>query len=225
MTFRIDFEWAIDEAGYDRIAGGPADPGDEKSLIGDVFSIVKGSPIRPDRIVPRGGNLKSDRPFERVPGLFRLFSKLATTSEGLLDFVARFGPMTPDGNRECGEDALIGIAASQAMSKLLDDYAENPSSCFTAFGAHGLAWSRIDVALAFNPETGRAYFKFTPPTLLNALWFELGEFLTSDAQVRACRYCGEWFETGPGTGRRADAAFCSDQHRIAFNSTKRSKRG
>jgi hypothetical protein len=100
MTFRIDFEWAVDEAGYDWIAGGPAEPSDEKSLFGEVLSTFHGKPIRPDRIVRRGGNLKVDRPFERVPGLFRLFSKLATTPEGLLDFVTRFGPMTPEGNRE-----------------------------------------------------------------------------------------------------------------------------
>jgi hypothetical protein len=63
------------------------------------------------------------------------------------------------------------------------------------------------------------------PSLLNALWFEAGEFLTRDAQVRECMYCGGWFETGPGIGRRADAKFCSDEHRIAFNSLKRSQGG
>jgi hypothetical protein len=225
MTFRIDFGWAFDEAGYDWVAGGPEKPCDRKSLIGEVFSVLPGRPIRPDRIVRRGGNLKPDRPFERVSGLFRLFSKRATTREGLLDFVTRFGPMTPDGNREGGEDALIGLAAAQAMSELLDDYAKDPRRCFAAFGERGLGWSRIDVSLAFNPVTGRPCFKFTPLSLLNALWFEVGEFLTTDAQLRECVHCGGWFEAGPGTGRRADAKFCSDDHRIAFNSLKRSQGG
>jgi hypothetical protein len=225
MTFRIDFEWAVDEAGYDWVAGGPTEPTDEKSLIGEVISTLQGKPIRPDRIVRRGGNLKVDRPFERVPGLFRLFSKIATTPEGLLDFVTRFGPMTPEGNREGGEDALIGLSAAQGMSELLDSYSQDQRRCFLQFGEQGLSWSRIDVALAFTPMTGRLQFKFTPPSLVNALSFEMGEFLTRDAQVRECLHCRGWFETGPGTGRRADAKFCSNDHRIAHNSLKRGQGG
>jgi hypothetical protein len=219
MAFKIDFEWQVDEKGYDWVPGGPANPGDEDSVISVVFSALQGTPIRPDRIVRRGGNLKTIRPFEQVPGLFRLFSKLATTPEGLLEFVTRFGPMMPNGNYE-GEDAQIGLTAAQGMAKLLDHYAKDPRSCFLRFGA-GLGWSRIDVYLAFNAATGRPYFKFSPPTLVNALSLELGEFLTRDAQIRECAHCGAWFETGPGTGRRLDAKFCSDQHRIIFNSLKR----
>src|SRR5438874_7946740 len=117
MTFSIDFEWAIDEAGYDWVTGGQAEPGDEESVISVLFSSFQPAPIRPDRVVPRGGNLKRDRPFERVPGLFRLFSKTATNPEGLLDFVTRFGPMIPEGNRPAGEDAVIGLSAAQAMSE------------------------------------------------------------------------------------------------------------
>jgi len=39
---------------------------------------------------------------------------------------------------------------------------------------------------------------------------------------RACAHCGAMFEAGRGAGRRADAKFCSDEHRVAFNSLKRS---
>ena len=218
MTFSIDFEWAVDEAGYDWVAGGPAEPNDEKTVGDVVFSTLQR--VHPGRIVGRGGNLKTYRPFQR-PGLFRLFSKLATTPEGLLEFVTRFGPMLPDGNRQGGEDALTGLNAAQAMAELLEAYVQDPRSCFLQFGEQGHGWSRIDVYLAFNPVTGRAQFKFTPPSMVNALWLELGEFLTRDAQIRECLYCGGWFETGPGTGRRADAKFCRDDHRIAFNSLKR----
>jgi hypothetical protein len=225
MTFSIDFEWAVDETGYDWVEGGPAESLDEESVIAVAVSALHGRPIRPDRIVRRGGNLKTNRPFEQVPGLFRLFSKLATTPEGLLEFVTRFGPMLPHGNRQDGEDSLTGLSAAQTMSELLQDYAQDPRTCFLRFGEQGLGWSRIDVYFAFNPVTGRPQFKFTPPSLLHALWFELGEFLARDAQVRECLHCGGWFETGPGTGRRADAKFCSNDHRIAFNSLKRGQGG
>jgi hypothetical protein len=220
--FEIDFEWAVDQAGYDWVSGGPLDPNEENSLIGQLQSLVAGRPLRPDCIVPRGGKLQTVRPF-RVPGLHRYFAANATTPEGLLRFVSQFGPMTADGNRECGEEALIGICAAETMSKLLADYASSPADCFARFGEGGLAWSRIDVRLAFNPITRRPQYIFTPPTLVNALWLELGQAVTSDAQWRQCVHCGGWFEAGPGTGRRADARFCSDEHRIAFNSQKRSK--
>jgi hypothetical protein len=223
MTFKIDFEWSVDQAGYDWVPGGPAEPGDEESLIGVAFPTRDGRSIRPDRIVRRGGNLKTYQPFEQVPGLFRVFANLAITPEGLLEFVSRYGPMLPNGNWQGGEDAINGLAAAEAMSKLLNEHAEDPRRCFSQFGEQGLNWSGIDVALAFNPVIGRLVFKFAPPSLLNALWFECGEFLTRDAQVRKCRHCGGWFETGPGTGRRADARFCCDDHRVLFNSLKRSQ--
>lgn len=38
---------------------------------------------------------------------------------------------------------------------------------------------------------------------------------------KQCRHCNEWFEAGPGTGRRVDAEFCSDEHRIRFHSLAR----
>ena len=59
--------------------------------------------------------------------------------------------------------------------------------------------------------------------LLDALWLQLGQALTVSAKIRQCEHCGNWFEAGRGTGRRLDAKFCSDEHRIAFNSLKRSK--
>ena len=39
---------------------------------------------------------------------------------------------------------------------------------------------------------------------------------------RQCGYCLNWFEAGVGTGRRADARYCSNEHQILFNSRKRS---
>lgn len=39
---------------------------------------------------------------------------------------------------------------------------------------------------------------------------------------RRCLYCNEIFDVGSGA-RRSDSKFCSDQHRIDFNSEKRGK--
>jgi hypothetical protein len=163
------------------------------------------------------------RPFDKVDGLYRIFAHLGTTAEGLLDFVNRFGPLTDEGNRETGEEVPFAFSAAGAMCEVLSCPMTEQAAYFSRFGDKGLAWSRIDVALAFNPVTGKPQFRLTPPMLVNALWLELGQALSSDASIRNCLHCGGWFEAGPGTGRREDAKFCSDAHRIAFNSRKRGK--
>lgn len=63
--------------------------------------------------------------------------------------------------------------------------------------------------------------RVSPGDFSDALRFQLFQKLTG-ADIRSCEHCGEWFEVGAGTGRRKDAKFCSDQHRILANSAKRS---
>ena len=224
MSFTVDFEWEFDEAGYDFLPGGPADECDEKSVFGEVLSALNGEPIRPPRIVRRGGELRAYRPFERVNGLFLPFSKRATTVEGLLEFVTRYGPMTREGNEASGEDAIIGLSHAEAIADFLKDYSTDPQTSLGRFGEHGLGWSRMDVGLTFSTVTGWPQMKLRPSSLVNALWFEVAAFLTGDAPLRACQHCVEWFLAGPGTNRRLDAIFCSNDHRVAFNSLKRSRR-
>ena len=224
MSFTVDFEWAVDEAGYTWVPEEPADESDEKSAFGEILSALYGKPIRPARIVRRGGKLRPNRPFERVNGLFLPFSKSATTAEGLVEFINRHGPMTREGNEASGEDAIIGIGHAQSISEFLRNYRLDRHSCFATFGEQGLGWSRVDIGLAFNLRTGQPQMKLKPSSLVNALWFEIAASLTGDAPLRACRHCGEWFQTGPGTTRRLDATFCSNDHRVAFNSLKRRRR-
>lgn len=96
---------------------------------------------------------------------------------------------------------------------------------FARFGDKGLSWSRIDVALAFNPINGKPQFRLTQPTLVNALWLELGQALSSDASIRNCLHCGEWFEAGPGTGRREDSKFCPIRTGLRSTAASAAKRG
>src|SRR3954466_13376546 len=212
MSLAVDFEWAVDTAGYAVVPGGPANESDKKSVFGEILSALHGKLIRPARIVRRGGELRPYRPFEPVNGLFLPFSKYARTTQGLLEFTNRYGPMTPEGNEGSGEDAIIGLGHAESISRFLTDYRSNPHMCLGKFGEQGLGWSRIDVGLALNPTTGQPQMKLRPSCLVNALWFELAASLTGDARLRACQHCGEWFETGPGTARRMDAIFCSDDH-------------
>jgi hypothetical protein len=222
--FSIDFEWQRDDAGYDYIPAASGTP--SPSEMSPLYTIISEGllvPGRPARIVRRGGNLAPDRPFDRVNGLYRIFAGLGTTDEGLLDFVNRFGPLTEFGNGDTGEEVLFGRGHAETMRDLLSCSTEERGIYFSRFGEAGTSWSRLDVTLAFNLETGKPQFKFRPPTLVNALWLEFGYALASDASLRICLHCGRWFEAGPGTGRREDAKFCADAHRIAFNSRKRTK--
>jgi hypothetical protein len=224
MILSIDFEWSVDETGYELIPGGPVDgsvdPNEDLSGI-ELLSVIGGKPIREDRIRRRGGNLRIYRPFEGPDRmLFRNFASRAENPSGLLDFVRQFGPLTQEGNRD-GEPTGIGLVAAACMAELLQVHSDNPGNRFSSYARNELYWSRMDVKLARNPMVGRPQFRFVPATFLHALWLELGQFLTSEAQLRSCKQCGVWFPTGPGTRRRADAKFCSDQHRISFNSLKR----
>jgi hypothetical protein len=222
--FNIDFEWQRDDAGYDYVPAAAGTP--SPSEMSPLYAIIsEGLSLagRPARIVRRGGNLVPYRPFDGVNGLYRIFANLGTSDRGLLDFVNRFGPLTKYGNSETGEEVLFGKNHAESMRDLLSCSTEERGTYLSRSGEAGTSWSHLDVALAFNPVTGKPQFSFKPPELCNALWLEFGAALVSDASLRNCLHCGGWFEAGPGTGRREDAKFCCDSHRIAFNSRKRKK--
>jgi len=223
--FAIDFEWWRDDAGYDYVPAAPGKPKpSEMSALYQIIGPLIQSDGRAARIVRRGGKLVPYRPFEKDGGrLYQIFASLGSTAKQLLDFVNRFGPLTEDGNRECGEEVLFAFSAAGAMREVLSRPLKERGAYFARYGDKGLRWSRIDVSLVSNPITSKPQFRLTPPTLINAIWIQLGQALSSDASIRNCLHCGEWFEAGPGARRREDAKFCSDAHRVAFHSRKRSQ--
>jgi hypothetical protein len=78
--------------------------------------------------------------------------------------------------------------------------------------------------IGFDGDQRRGFrHTFTTDSLMNGLWLQLAGDVSGGAAFRSCARCGVVFETGPGTDRRADSKFCSDAHRIEFNSRKRSK--
>jgi hypothetical protein len=66
--------------------------------------------------------------------------------------------------------------------------------------------------------------KLSPSRLIDALWLQMAQSITSGRDLKECLHCGELFEVGPGSGRRLDAKFCKDEHRIAFYNRRRSKK-
>ena len=68
--------------------------------------------------------------------------------------------------------------------------------------------SELDARVVFHPAEDTPRLALIPKNLLNALWLQLAQVLTSETAVKSCLYCNELFEVGPGTGRRADARYC-----------------
>jgi hypothetical protein len=74
-------------------------------------------------------------------------------------------------------------------------------------------------------DNGKMRLKISPACLLDAIWLQLvQEQSAGAANLRECDYCHKLFMAGVGTDRRADAKFCSDKHRIEFNSLERRRK-
>jgi hypothetical protein len=190
------------------------------------YRLAKARPDDPLRVV-RNGRLNDGlvvcRPLGETHELFRIFARTATTEEGVLAFVQSYGPLTHYGNNP-GDIVEYVLFHARAMRDLLDSIFSKcrppprlPGKSDTAPG------STLYAAVVWDDVKKSLRWELRPSTLLDGLWLQFGQAVTRGAHIRTCAHCGEWFETGAGTGRRLDAKFCSDQHRTAYNSLKRSR--
>jgi hypothetical protein len=205
----IEFDWMRDPKGY-RLA---------KSGGTKMWNVVRnGKGHSPEDLEPC-------RPLSLTDSLFRIFANIATTPEGVLDFVQRYGPLTWAGwDSTQGDQVALVIHNAQHMSHVLKSAAgeqKNPG-LLSNDRATGTP-SSVDAWVVWDRSTKEFKWELRPKTLLDALWLQLGQWLTTGTQIRACKHCGNWFAAGRGTGRRAGTKFCSDEHKIAFHSLKRSK--
>jgi hypothetical protein len=195
----IVFSWWKDPKGYH---------------LNDTRSLVVRNGVRGDELV-------HCQPLDSSQTLFRIFANEATTPEGVLDFVQRYGPLTYGGNDD-GDGVGEVIRRAEIMRDTLKWVSGQPRRRMdeeTFFGPGVPLFARLD----WDRKSRSAVWKFSPSTLIDGLWLQFGQAVTRGVQIRTCMHCGDLFETGLGTGRRLDAKFCSDEHRIAFNSLKRSK--
>ncbi len=215
----IELDWARDPKGY-RLA----ETGRPKML----------------RIVRNGAgqdpeNLAYFQPLASTDSLFEVFANIATTPEGALEFVRRYGPLTPDG-WDSGDQVYLVTSQAERMREILRVWAKKknhlhmPRRSQKSFGLPIRVHpddtgpsSSLEAKVFWDPLDKTLKWELRPRTLLDALWLQFGQALTSGIQIRQCEHCGDFFEAGRGTGRRLDAKFCSDEHRIDFNSLKRSR--
>jgi len=208
----IDLDWYRDAAGYELLPEVPAPPGAGVLNLG----------WKPLRIVPRGGRLISYKPLESDQ-LYARFAGIHTAEEALA-FINKFGALTDRGaDPEIGEDVSVVLKGATAFRSFLSYGEEHESELASWAGLEGKRIGRLDLVLARHPASGNLRLKLVPATLLAGLWLQLAQRISGARPFRECPYCKTWFETGPGTGRRLDAIFCTDDHRVLFNSRKRAK--
>jgi hypothetical protein len=199
-AIHIDFTWYFDTKGY-----------------------------RPNRgrLVRKGGKLQAYRPLEDFPTLFRVFVDKCRSERGVVDFISKFGPLNTNpgdlittrvlglpGFMAAGGDSIREvIRQAKWMAKLIRDHKSDiPQIPLTSLEAFLLTGSGGEIRL-----------KLSPSRLIDAIWLQVAQSITSGRDLQECLHCGELFEVGPGSGRRLDAKFCKNEHRIAFNNRRRGK--
>jgi hypothetical protein len=191
----------------------------------DWWKDPKGYHLTGQRVVRNGGHrdqLVLCQPLDTSQTLFRVFANEATTPEGVLDFVQKYGPLTMYGNDQ-GDRVPEVIRRAEIMRdtlKWMSAQPQRPMPSEDTFFGPGVA---LQAWLDWDRGSRKPVWKLRPTTLIDGLWLQFAQAVTRGIELRACTHCGDLFETGIGTGRRLDAKFCSDEHRIAFNSLKRSK--
>jgi len=163
------------------------------------------------RIVGKGGSQKLYRPLD-IPTLFRKFAEIQKTPGGALGFFEKFGPLTHDGNAGGKGEKLSTVIDS---AKLMESRLQKVKG-----RQQDIPLNRLRAHLVTDRDGVR--LEFRPSTLIDALWLQLGQELSGGSKILRCIHCHQFFRAGPGTSRRADATFCSNEHRIEFNSLKRS---
>ena len=209
--FLSDFEWRIDTKGYrlERLHS-------LKGLCSGLSSLIPHDAdlsTKPLWVVRRnGGRFRDYRPLANFDMLYSHFARIKT-SEELLDFIKKFGSLTKDGDfPSCGNLVSYLLPHARAFRAWLNGKGDLRGEYFTQLEA------------SLKPDvSGSLHLQLVPRDLLSGLWLQLGLKLSGEKKISTCLHCGNWFEAGPGTGRRADAKFCSDEHRIEFNSHKRTK--
>jgi len=138
--------------------------------------------------------------------------------EGVLDFVRKFGPLTVEGmDTSKGEDVAGALQQVRLMSKVLRAAKHEHYPLVMPKEPKSIS---LTIKIGDSGSEGTS-LKLEPRTLLDAIWLQLAQVLAGDGEIRHCLHCGVWFAAGGQSGRRQDAKFCSDEHRIAYNNERR----
>ncbi len=208
----IDFEWSRCPMGYRLISS--------RSLVPVGFS----PNLYPDEdwIVPNANEHVPCRPLE-VDNLYNIFANIRSR-ESLLDFIKEFGTLTRRASTSWGESVSTCLQQARIFHELLQYHQKSRRMLASRFASLPVYSQELgSVNVVGDPETGLR-LTITSETLLTALWLQLGQKLSGNAEIRKCRHCSQFFEAGAGTGRHVDFEFCCNEHKIKYFSLARSRR-
>jgi hypothetical protein len=155
--------------------------------------------------------------------LYSAFANVVITPESLLKFVQSYGPLTERGHDQGDEvrRVLWHAARMRDLLKIMLAQRKNRGLAKTS----GFPNLVLHAAIDWERRTFAPRWAFRPNTLLDGLWLQLGQAITRGTRLQTCSLCGDWFEVGYPSDRRLDSKFCCDEHRVQYNSQKRSKGG
>jgi len=153
--------------------------------------------------------------------LYGAFSNDVVKAEDVLKFVQSYGPLTDQGNDQ-GDEVHYVLWHAERMRDLLKLMSARRRTARPA-KAFGLPLMPLFAGINWDAKTNLPRWVMQPHTLLDGLWLQFGQAITRGARIQTCRLCGEWFEVGYPSDRRLDSKFCCDEHRVQYNSLKRSK--
>lgn len=136
----------------------------------------------------------------------------ARSDEAAAEFLSRFGMLSID-ETERDRDSFH----HQRMG--MHDWLRHATS-----GEPGVAASAVNSLLSgvtlspsfdFSAPGGTGHLSLRPRSLAAFMSMEVALAALHDARLAACDHCGKAFLTGPLTGRRSHAKYCSDRCRVA----------
>jgi hypothetical protein len=224
MIVSADFTWQKDKSGYRLVKAKSASRGKSTAY----------------RILPNGGERILIQPMEKKD-LYLLFSYV-DSPEKLLAFVEQNGLLGnqeflkyrkhhfrgdwADGSRSVSSETVEGMPVDKYLEQAalfheaLAQKKAGPEALAAYLKSTGAPGASLGHLHLIPDKFSGARFKIVPTDLMQALWFQLGHVLASNVKMGTCLLCGQLFEAGAG-GRRADAKFCSDDHRVLYNSLNR----
>ena len=161
--------------------------------------------------------------------LYLDFAKLETAFDAL-DFVRRYGPITHSefkGEQSDDVDYVLRQAKQVRFllahdpEQLTHDRRKIARGAFLSILKNGgLRLGEMVVGLELANDRSGIRMVMSPKSLLDMIGLQLGQALSGHSKAKLCKHCGKFFRAGPGTGRRADSDFCTQEHQREFNRVK-----
>jgi hypothetical protein len=205
MNFQIEFTWwrALDRRDYEVIKATAPDRNREWTTLGpfeDPLIIAVRPLVAADFSwikVKKGAAMERYHPL-KVQDLWKQFSNIRDWEQGI-EFVEKYGPLTRQGLEGKGDviERINGEAAEMRHN------------------IRGAVLSRLTARIV----DGR--LRIEPSNLLNAIWLQYAK-AKSAGRANRCPQCDR-ITTGPDTGRRRDAKFCSKECKIKWHNDRRGR--